>query len=129
MDRPGPIIISAAGAAPPPGPATPGMERRELLDAGDRWFGYVRTEPRMAGGWHTHGDRDSYIFLVRGSIHVDSGPRGRDRVTAHAGDLVLVPARTVHREVTDGEAAEAFLLRIGPGPLNVNVDGPDPDDG
>ena len=127
MDGPRATVFTLDGAAPPPGPATPGMDRLELLDAGDRWFGYVRTAARLAGGWHTHGDRDSYIFMVRGSMHVDGGAGGRDRVTAHAGDLVHVPAGMVHREVTDGEAAEAFLLRLGSGPLNLNVDGPDPD--
>jgi uncharacterized RmlC-like cupin family protein len=105
------------------------MDRRQLLDAGERWFGYVRTEARMAGGWHTHGERDSYIYMVSGSIHVDYGPGGRKRVTARAGDLVVNPAHMVHREVTDDEAAELFVVRVGPGPLNVNVDGPDPDEG
>jgi uncharacterized RmlC-like cupin family protein len=129
MNRPRPIVIALDDAQPPPGPATKGMDRRELLETGDRWFGYVRTAPRTAGGWHTHGDRESYILMVAGAIHIDFGPGGRERVTAHAGDLVVNPAHLVHREVTEGDGAEAFIVRIGAGPLNLNVDGPDPDEG
>jgi hypothetical protein len=34
----------------------------------------------------------------------------------------------VHRETTGpGEGATAFLVRLGTGPQNVNVDGPDRD--
>jgi quercetin dioxygenase-like cupin family protein len=128
MDRLRPTVIPHDGALPPPGPATPGMDRRQLLDTGDRWFGWVRTEPRLAGGWHTHGERDSYIYMLQGTIHVDYGPGGRERVTARAGDLVFNPAHMVHREVTDADAAELFVVRVGPGPLTTNVDGPDPDE-
>jgi hypothetical protein len=38
-----------------------------------------------------------------------------------------VPAGVVHRETTGPERpGEAFVLRIGTGPQNVNVDGPEP---
>jgi uncharacterized RmlC-like cupin family protein len=103
------------------------MDRRQLLDHGHRWIGWVRTDPGMAGGWHHHGDRDSYVYVLRGSVRIDWGPGGREQLTAATGDLVFNPARMVHREVTaPGEPAEFFVVRIGPGPLNVNVEGPEP---
>ena len=130
MDRSRPLVVRQADGAPPPGPPTPGMLRHQLLDHGDRWIGWVQTDPGLAGGWHHHGDRDSYIYGLRGAVTIESGPGGRDKATAEAGDLVFIPARMVHRELTaPGEAAELFLVRIGSGPLNVNVDGPDPDIG
>ncbi|HEX5827774.1 MAG TPA: hypothetical protein VFY23_09660 [Candidatus Limnocylindrales bacterium] len=47
---------------------------------------------------------------------------------ASAGDFIFNPARMVHREITaPGEQAEFFVVRVGSGPQNVNVDGPDPD--
>jgi uncharacterized RmlC-like cupin family protein len=87
----------------------------------------VRTESGVEGGWHHHGEHDTYIYVVSGTLHVDSGPGGRERVTAHAGDVIFNPRRMVHREVTPpDEACELFGVRMGHGPQNFNVDGPDP---
>ena len=120
-------VVHPADADAAPGPPTPGMDRRQLVDEGDRWIGWVQTTPGMSGGWHYHGDRDTYIFMVSGALTVDFGPGGRDSVTMSAGDFGFVPPRTVHRETTaTGEGAEAFVVRIGSGPQNVNVDNPDP---
>lgn len=105
------------------------MDRRQLLDRGDdRWVGWVRTEAALAGGWHHHGDRDSYIYVLRGALAIEFGPGGRERIEAGAGDFIFNPARMVHREITaPGDPAELFVVRVGPGPQNVNVDGTDPE--
>jgi uncharacterized RmlC-like cupin family protein len=104
------------------------MDRRQLLEHEDRWLGWVRTDAGVAGGWHHHGDRDSYIYMLRGSITIEYGPGGREAVTVEAGDLIFNPPRMVHREITaPGELAELFVVRVGMGPQNFNVDGPDPD--
>ena len=98
------------------------MDRRELLVDGERWMGWVRTDPGLAGGWHHHGDRASYVYVLHGSITIEYAD-GPPSVTASAGDVVYNPPHLVHREITGpGEPAEAFVVRIGPGPLNVNVD-------
>ncbi len=121
-------VVRGTEAPVAPGPPTPGMERRELLADEIVWAGHVRTEPGVASGWHHHGDRDTYIFMIRGTMAIDFGPGGRQRVTGSAGDLIVNPARTVHREETSADGpAEAFVVRIGSGPQNVNVAGPDPD--
>lgn len=122
-----PMLVHPSDAEVAPGPPTSGMDRRQLVHEGDRWIGWVKTTPAMAGGWHHHGDRDTYIFMTSGALTVDFGPAGRERITMSAGDFGYVPPRTVHRETTAaGEGAEAFIVRIGSGPQNVNVDGPDP---
>jgi uncharacterized RmlC-like cupin family protein len=128
MDRSRPTVLRADAAPVPPGPPTPGMDRRELMGDDAVWAGWVRTEADLAGGWHHHGDRDSYIYMLRGTVVIEFGPGGRERVDANAGDFVFNPARMVHREVTGGgEPAELFVVRVGSGPQNVNVDGPDPE--
>jgi uncharacterized RmlC-like cupin family protein len=102
------------------------MDRLAFVEHDDRWFGTVRTEPGLAGGWHHHADRDSYVFVLSGSITLEYGPGGGEALTASAGDLVFNPARLVHREITGPEGpAQALVIRIGQGPLTVNVDGPD----
>lgn len=121
------IVVRPGDGTPAPGPATAGMDRRQLLDHEDRWIGWVRTDAGIAGGWHHHGDRDSYVYILRGAVTIEYGPGGRDRIMATAGDLIFNPRGLVHREITGpGEPAELLVVRIGPGPLNINVDGPDP---
>lgn len=122
-----PIVIHPHDLPPPPGPPTAGMDRRQILDDGDRWVGWVRTEPGLAGGWHHHGQRDSYIYLITGTMTIEFGPGGLDRIQAGPGDVIVNPSGVVHREVTGEDGpAEAIVIRVGPGPLNVNVEGPDP---
>ncbi|MES2208893.1 MAG: cupin domain-containing protein [Chloroflexota bacterium] len=128
MEHARPILVRSDEGAIPPGPPTPGMDRRQLLDHEDRWVGWVRTAAGLAGGWHHHGARDSYIYVLRGQVTIDYGPGGRGQMTAVAGDFIFNPARVVHREITAAdEPAEMFVVRVGTGPQNVNVDGPDPD--
>jgi uncharacterized RmlC-like cupin family protein len=110
-----------------PGPATPGMERRQLYAHSDRWAGWVKTDAGVAGGWHHHGGNDSYIYVLRGTLTIDYGPGGRESVMAGPGDFIFNPGGLVHRETTSRDGAvEAFLVRVGSGPQNVNVDGPEP---
>ncbi len=128
MDQARPIVIRASGGEVAPGPSTSGMERRGIMDEGGAWVGWVRAEAGLAGGWHHHGDRDSYIYVLGGAVTIEFGPGGRDEVKAMAGDFIFTPARMVHREITGSdEQAEFFVVRVGTGPQNVNVAGPDPD--
>jgi uncharacterized RmlC-like cupin family protein len=126
MDIDRPIVIRGGDATAMPTP-TAGMERRQLLSDEDRWVGIVRTEPGIAGGWHHHADHDSYIYVVRGSLRIEFGPGAGDRIDAGAGDLIVNPARTVHREITPPgpTSVELLVVRIGGGPDTVNVAGPE----
>lgn len=128
MEEPRAIVVRPADAPRVAGPPTAGMDRRELMSRDPVWAGWVRTEPALAGGWHHHGEHDSYIFVTRGTIAIEYGPGGRERVEATAGDFIFNPAHLVHREITTAtEPVEVFVIRVGTGPLNVNVDGPDPE--
>lgn len=125
MTGPKPTMFRAETAPPPPGPPTSGMDRHQLADRERAWIGWVRTDPGFAGGWHHHGDRESWIYQIRGEMTVEFGARGAESFTAHPGDVIVVPPHAVHREITPGDSAEAIVVRIGTGPQNFNVDGPD----
>jgi uncharacterized RmlC-like cupin family protein len=103
------------------------MERRQLFERNGRWAGWIRTDAGVAGGWHHHGQHDSYIYILRGSLTIDYGPGGWESVLVTAGDFIFIPAGIVHRETTspDGDV-EAFLVRVGDGSQLVNLDGPEP---
>ena len=117
MDRVRPIVIRLDEAAPPSGTPTAGMDRRQLFEDRDRWVGWLRTEPGVAGGWHHHGRRDTYIYSCAGDHH-----RVRPRATTRDGTAwtLFNPAGMVHREEPSRDPAEAFLVRIGPAEI-VNV--------
>ncbi len=108
------------------GQKTPGMRRETAVGTDRSWGGYVTTEAGMVSGWHHHGDFESHIYVVSGSLRMESGPGGRDVVEAQTGDFVFVPAHTVHREGNPGaDEAVVVVVRAGSGEPVVNVDGPD----
>ena len=92
-----------------PAATTPGMDRREAFDHDGVWAGTVRTADGVVTGWHIHPGHDTYIYVVSGSATVESGPGGRDRTQADAGDFILIPRGLVHREGT----AEVIRRRRG----------------
>lgn len=106
--------------------ATSGMIREEAFSNDGAWAGLVRTAPAQASGWHHHGDHDTYIYVVSGSLVMESGPAGTDVVEAGPGDFVHVPRHVVHRE-SNPSSAEGVLIgvRVGHGPPVLNVDGPE----
>jgi uncharacterized RmlC-like cupin family protein len=127
MEAVRPIVIRAREAGVAPGPPTPGMDRRQVLDHPNAWVGWVRTDAGVPSGWHHHGDRDTYLYVISGRLTIDYGPGGRDQVEATAGDVIFNPGHMVHRETTTLEGpVEAFVVRVGSGPQNVNAEGPDP---
>ena len=111
-----------------PAVTTPGMDRREAYDHDGVWAGTLRTTPGVVTGWHVHAGHDTYIYVVAGSATVESGPGGRVREEAGAGDFVLIPRGLIHREGTaaGSQGVEAVLIRVGEGEPVTNVDGPEP---
>jgi len=111
-----------------PATITPGMDRREAFDHDGVWAGTVRTAEGVVTGWHVHAGHDTYIYVVSGSATVESGPGGRDRTGAGAGDFILIPRGLIHREGTavGSQGVEAVLVRVGEGEIVTNMDGPEP---
>lgn len=105
---------------------TPGMTRRAALAREGLWSGLVTAAPRMASGWHHHGENETMIYVVEGTVHFEFGPAGGRSAEGRTGDFVHVPARMVHRE-TNPQDREARLVitRVGSGPATVNVEGPE----
>ena len=104
---------------------TPGKLREQAIAVHGLWSGLVRTEPGVASGWHHHGDHDTSVYVVEGTVRIEYGPGGARSAEAGPGDFVHIPKGVVHREVNPGPtASEEIVTRSGTGPLTVNVDGP-----
>jgi uncharacterized RmlC-like cupin family protein len=125
MDQPtDPIVVVRPGERRP-GPPTPGMQREEAFATDRVWAGLARTEPGMVSGWHHHGDYESVIYVLTGSLRMEFGPGGAITVDAAPGDFIRVPRGAVHREGNPSdEPADIIVVRSGTGESTVNVDGP-----
>ena len=112
-----PCTRVAADALTPADP-TPGMSRQVALHTETMLSGAVDTEAGAVSGWHHHGDHDTTLYVVSGTLRLESGPDGEHVVDAGPGDFLRVPA---------GEAtSRAVIVRCGSGTPTVNVDGPAP---
>lgn len=105
--------------------STPGVARKTIAQT-DR---AVMIESHIAAGttsgWHHHGDRAVFGYVVEGSGHVEYGPSGDQRLEASAGDYFSIAPGVVHRDVTPDEGdAVVLVCFVGTGPVVVNVDGP-----
>lgn len=104
---------------------TPGMIRRTAFDEPGVWVGTARTDPGGISGWHHHAEHTTYVYCVAGAIRIDFGPGGSRSVRADAGNFLLIPANTVHREANPTDEEQIVVLtRVGSGPVLVNVEGP-----
>lgn len=104
---------------------TSGMTREVAVAKDGIWAAFVRTEPRMASGWHHHAAYETAIFVLKGRLRFEFGSGGSRSIEAGPGDFVSVPPGAVHRESNPGdEEGEIVVVRAGSGAPNVNVDGP-----
>jgi uncharacterized RmlC-like cupin family protein len=108
---------------------TPGMSREQAIEVEGLWAGVVRTDPGATSGWHHHGDYETSIYVVSGSLKMECGPGGHHTVTALPGDFVHVPSGAIHRETNgSAEPSELIVVRAGHGVTTVNLDAPAPDE-
>ena len=105
---------------------TAGMVREAAVERDGLWSGVATAAPKMASGWHHHGDNDTVIYVLDGAVSLEFGPGGKRSVEARAGDFIHVPPRTVHRESNPQDReARIVVTRAGSGPATVNVEGPE----
>ena len=108
-----------------PGLSTPGMERQEAFATDHMWSGVARTDAGMVSGWHHHGEYETTIYVLTGSLRMEFGPDGSATLEAGPGDFVYVPRGAVHRESNpSAEPADIVVVRAGQGESTINVDGP-----
>ena len=104
---------------------TPGKLREQAIAVDGMWSGLVRTEPGVTSGWHHHGEHDTSVYVVDGTVRIEFGAGGVQAVDAGPGDFVHIPKHVVHREINPGPTgSKEIVTRSGTGPPTINVDGP-----
>jgi uncharacterized RmlC-like cupin family protein len=105
------------------GDPTPGMAREQAIASEGMWAGLVRTDPHMVSGWHHHGEYETTIYVITGSLRMESGPGGGSVVEAGPGDFLYVPRGAIHREANPGDTeSQIVVVRSGMGTAVINVD-------
>lgn len=110
---------------------TPGMVRQagiapDLCHNEGLWMGFVSTPPALASGAHHHGDAESGIFILRGTIRFYYGDKLGKSIVAGPGDFIYVSPSAVHVEenLSSTEPVEFVVARNATEMMVVNV--PDP---
>ena len=91
------------------------------------WMGQFTNEPGFRSDAHHHGDVESAIYVLQGTIRIRWGDHLQHGAEASAGDFIFVPARLVHQEINTSatERVVAILARGGNENIVVNVDMPE----
>ncbi len=107
------------------GQPTSGIVREQAVETAGMWAGLARTDAGMVSGWHHHGEYESAIYVLTGSLRMEFGPAGEETFDAEPGDFVFVGKGVVHRESNPStEQGTVVVVRAGQGEPLTNVDGP-----
>lgn len=117
-------VVRGAGLAQ--GQSTPGILREQAFESSNVLVSRTRLDPAAVSGWHHHGTRELYGFLVSGRLRLEYGGTGSESVTLSPGDFVHIPPGLVHRDVNPDRARGLIVVNIlvGSGVPVVNVDRP-----
>lgn len=106
--------------------STPGIVRKTVFQTENNAMVQSHVAGNTTSGWHHHGERHVYGYLVEGTAVLEYGPGGTERLELTAPGFVHIPPGTVHRDVNPAEEEQVVLINfVGSGPLVVNVDGPE----
>ncbi len=108
------------------GHLTSGITRKTAFHDENTIVSQTHLAPSSVSGWHHHGTRHLYGYMVSGRLRLEYGPGGREAVEVPSGDFFLIPPRLVHRDVPPDEGHEFVVVNVlvGEGPAVVNVEAP-----
>ena len=103
--------------------SAPGILREEAFAKPGLWAGRSTTEPGVTSGWHHHGEADTVVYVLSGTVVIEFG---QEQVEAREGEFLVIPAGLVHRESTPAEGpSKSVVVRTGvEGPPTYEVEGP-----
>jgi len=107
---------------------TPGVVRKRAFETERAVVSETHLEAGVVAGWHHHGERELYGFVISGRMRLEFGKSGREHVEVGPGDFFHIPPRLVHRDMNPDKENMLRVASVvfGPGPAVINVTGPDP---
>jgi quercetin dioxygenase-like cupin family protein len=112
------------------GYSTEGIIRRKAFEFEKVIVSQSQVAPGGASGWHHHGTRHLYGYIVSGRLQLEYVLEGREIADLNAEDFFHVPPRIVHRDINPHKDRELFVVNIlvGSGPAVVNINSPTGED-
>ncbi|MFE2065187.1 cupin domain-containing protein [Streptomyces sp. NPDC059467] len=79
--------------------------------------------PGAATGAHHHGDQETVLYVISGTVRYRWGDRLENVAEAGPGDFVFIPAHVVHQEINASPELETVwaVVRSGVDPIVVNL--------
>jgi len=111
-----------------PSDSTEGIRRQKAFDSKGIVVARSQVPCGVASGWHHHGERHLYGYLVAGRLRLEYGPGGTLVADVRRGDFFHIPLRLVHRDVNPSRDEEIIVVNVlaGEGATVINVSGQDP---
>ncbi len=108
------------------GYSTEGIIRRKAFESENAIVSQSQVAPGVVSGWHHHGIRHLYGYIVSGRLQLEYVLEGRELADLNPGDFFHVPPRLVHRDINPDRDRELLVINIlvGSGPAVVNVNSP-----
>ena len=109
-----------------PGDSTEGIVRKKAFESETTIVSQSQVAPRVVSGWHHHGTRQLYGFIVSGRLQLEYFLRRLEIADLNIGDFFHIPAGLVHRDLNPNKVRELVVVNIlvGSGPAVINVDSP-----
>ncbi len=107
---------------------TAGMRRvsavsKQLAETKGIWAGVTEVEAHVGTGKHHHGEQETVIYVVTGSIQMVWGDQLEFQANAQAGDFIYVPPFVPHKELNAGDIPSQWVIaRTGQEPIVVNLE-------
>lgn len=99
-----------------------GLNSRPIFQSETDLVSEVRISGSTAGGWHHHGKRTMYGYVLTGKLSIEYD---QDRAVLSPGDFFLIPPGLVHRDVNPNEdEARILIFSIGEGPASFEASKP-----
>jgi len=108
------------------GDSTEGIVRKKAFELETTIVSQSQVAPRVVSGWHHHGTRQLYGFIVSGRLQLEYFLRRLEIADLNIGDFFHIPAGLVHRDLNPNKDGELVVVNIlvGSGPAVINVDSP-----
>lgn len=108
------------------GYSTEGIIRKKAFESENVVLSQSRLLPGVVSGWHHHGTRHLYGYIVSGRLQLEYGIEREKKVDLSSGDFFHVPPGLVHRDINPDRDRDLFVVNIlvGTGPAVINVGAP-----
>src|SRR2546425_8236496 len=94
------------------GHSTPGITRKTAFHDERAIVSQTHLAPSAVSGWHHHGTRHLYGYVVSGRLRLEHGPGGKEAVEVTPGDFFHIPPRLVHRDLNMDKGRALVLVNV-----------------